>query len=98
MVAVGRGSDVLPTFSRAMDRCGVMYAGGTLRHPTLRSAAGRCWPAATPGARRVSMKRTPVPSMSGLNRRAALGSVGAVAATLGLGGRLGRAAAQEATP
>jgi hypothetical protein len=44
------------------------------------------------------MKRNPVPSISGLSRRTALGSVGAVAATLGLGGRLGHAAAQEATP
>jgi hypothetical protein len=44
------------------------------------------------------MKRNPVSSMSGLSRRAALGSVGAFAATLGLGDRLGRTAAQETTP
>ena len=44
------------------------------------------------------MRRNAVLSMSGLSRRAALGGVGAFAATLGLGGRLGRAAAQEATP
>jgi hypothetical protein len=44
------------------------------------------------------MKRHPLPSVSGLSRRAALGRVAAVGAAIGLGGRLGRAAAQEATP
>ncbi len=44
------------------------------------------------------MKRSPVLSTSGLSRRVALGRVAALAAAIGLGGRLGRAAAQEATP
>jgi hypothetical protein len=44
------------------------------------------------------MNRHPVLPPFGLSRRAALGRAGAVAAALGLGGRLGRAAAQEATP
>ena len=44
------------------------------------------------------MNRNSVLSMSGLSRRAALGGVGAFAAALGLGSRLGRAAAQEASP
>lgn len=44
------------------------------------------------------MKRSPVLSTSGLSRRAALGRVAAVGAALGLGSRLGRVAAQEATP
>ena len=42
------------------------------------------------------MKRPPVVSPAGLSRRAALGGVGALAAALGLGGRHGRAAAQDA--
>src|SRR5688572_14222396 len=37
-------------------------------------------------------------SRASFNRRAALGSVGAVAAVLSLGSPIGRAAAQEATP
>jgi len=44
------------------------------------------------------MHRPTVRSPFGLSRRAALGRTGAVVAALGLGGRLGRAAAQEATP
>ena len=44
------------------------------------------------------MKRHPVIAPSGLSRRAALGGGAAVGAVLGLGGRLGRAAAQDATP
>lgn len=44
------------------------------------------------------MNRHPVLSMSGLSRRAALGRVAALGAALALGNRLGRAAAQEATP
>ena len=44
------------------------------------------------------MDHQPVRSPSGLNRRTVLGGAGAIAAALGLGGRLGRAAAQEATP
>ena len=44
------------------------------------------------------MNRNSMHSMSGLSRRAAMRGVGAFAAPLGLGSRLGRAAAQEATP
>ena len=44
------------------------------------------------------MKRQPVLSPSVLSRRSLLGSAGALAVTLGLGGHVGRAAAQEATP
>ena len=44
------------------------------------------------------MKRHPVLPVPGLSRRTALGRIAAVGAALGLGGRLGRAAAQEATP
>ena len=44
------------------------------------------------------MHRPTVRSPFGLSRRAALGRTGAVVAALGLGGRLGRAAAQEASP
>ena len=44
------------------------------------------------------MQRPTVRSPFGLSRRAALGRTGAVVAALGLGGRFGRAAAQEATP
>ncbi len=44
------------------------------------------------------MQRHPVFSPTGLSRRSALGRVAAVGAALGLSGRLGRAAAQDATP
>ena len=44
------------------------------------------------------MQRPTVRSPFGLSRRAALGRTGAVVAALGLGGRFGRAAAQDATP
>jgi pimeloyl-ACP methyl ester carboxylesterase len=48
--------------------------------------------------RRSDVKRSLVPSVVGLSRRSALGRAAAVAAALGIGGRLDRAAAQEATP
>jgi hypothetical protein len=44
------------------------------------------------------MSRRSVVSPAGLSRRTALGSVGALAAVLGLNGRFDRAAAQEAPP
>jgi hypothetical protein len=44
------------------------------------------------------MKRHPVLPVPGLSRRAILGRAAAVGAALGLGSRLGRAAAQDATP
>jgi hypothetical protein len=44
------------------------------------------------------MKRAPVSPLSGLSRRSALGHVAAVGAALGLGSRVGRVAAQDATP
>jgi hypothetical protein len=44
------------------------------------------------------MPHRPVFSTSHLNRRAALGSVGAIAAVLGLGSSFSRATAQDATP
>jgi len=44
------------------------------------------------------MPNRPVFSTSHLNRRAALGGVGAIAAVLGLGSSVSRASAQEATP
>ena len=76
----------------------------------LRSMSGTAIP--TPAARRhvavgrqlrmaeggSRMPRPTVRSPFGLSRRAALGRTGAVAAALGLGGRVGRTAAQDATP
>jgi hypothetical protein len=44
------------------------------------------------------MKRHPALSVSGLSHRAALGRVTAVGAAIGLGSRVGRVAAQDATP
>ena len=44
------------------------------------------------------MNRRPLPLRSGLSRRTALGRVAAIGAALGLGSRIDRAAAQDATP
>src|SRR4051794_32688039 len=51
-----------------------------------------------PGARGIGMNRYSVFSGSSLSRRRVLGRTAALAAALGLSGRLRSAAAQEATP
>jgi DNA-binding beta-propeller fold protein YncE len=63
-----------------------------------RMAARCCWPLAAHGARRIGMNHHPTLPMSRLSRRSLVGHAVVGGAALGLGGRLGRALADDVTP